>query len=540
MKKTGKFFLTIYLFLSFPLTLFSSEVETTLTNNKISVGETTTISFKISGGDSEVTPLKIPKVSGLDFSYSGIQSSFQFINGRTWKGVILTYTILAEKKGKYTIPPFTFDLNNRKINSSPVTLLVTKAAAGSKISSSNRRQVGYLKSFLSFNKENFYLGEPIIMRYYLLSSGLKGIRLEGIEKSPKIEGFVVKEIEESIEEGIVTVDGIEYIKSHLYTFVLVSAETGQHQVGGGSIIISYNVNRGFFSRSSKKRIIYDTKNIEIIPLPEEGQPSNFAGDVGIFSLQANFNSKEVNVFEEKRIPVTIKGEGNFLSITKPIFNNSKEVKILIEDGKSQYSLQGNKITGYKKYTCTVIAEKDGLIDLGPIQFKYFNPQTKEYSTAQSAPISFKAKGKPQKKTKKINFEKPTSQKLSFNLIYLIIILAFITGGVILIVIWERKRYALLNQEKTKEQKNKRPEITKTEINPLKELENYWQKKNYRSFLALAEKIMNTIKTKVSQEEQTKINRSISQIQSYRFGGEQITDKNMKEIYDFIKNLDGNL
>ena len=532
-KKIGKIYIVLICFFWLPsLGWGALELETIFNNNKVSLGETASIQFKISGTSSDVTPVKIPDIPGLEISYGGSQTSFQFVNGRSWRGIILTYHLLAARKGTYKIPPFIFEVNGQQLRSKEVSLLVIKGAASVPSSNARGSSIGYLKSHLSFNKESLFVGEPIIMRYYLLSHGLKGIRLEGIEKQPEVKGFVSQEVKESIDEEIVLVDELEYVKSHLYTFVLIPAETGEHSIGGGSIVVSYNVSRGFFARSQQKRIIYDNQKIKIYPLPQENKPYKFQGDVGKFTLEHNFNPTQMNAYEEKRVIMNIRGEGNFLSITKPFFEKeNSDVKILFEDGESKVSLQGDKLVGVKQYICTIIPEKSGSLNLGKIEFSFFNPDLKKYETVKTENFILTVKGELDH-NKGLSFDEKKEESLDFNFFYIFLIILLVVGGVILVIVWEKRRYSFVQEVDEKQDEKETVVVSEKGWDDyLEEMKKFLKKEEYRKFLGEAEKALNYIKDK---KDLGKIEALKKKIDTYRFGGAVLTEEEIKGLFEELK------
>ena len=98
LKNTGRIiFFILFVFLSGGI--YAAEIETELSPSRIGVGESASLRLKITGKSSDVKPVKFPALNGLKITFSGSSRNFQFINGKSWSGTVLTFSIYGEKKG---------------------------------------------------------------------------------------------------------------------------------------------------------------------------------------------------------------------------------------------------------------------------------------------------------------------------------------------------------------------------------------------------------------------------------------------------------
>lgn len=104
LKKTGRAVLLLFLAVT-SVNANEQIIEATISPGRIGVGERATLSLKVPDGEGDIKPVKVPAVRGLRIDYSGAQHSFQFINGRTWRGMTLNFTITAEKRVHTISPP---------------------------------------------------------------------------------------------------------------------------------------------------------------------------------------------------------------------------------------------------------------------------------------------------------------------------------------------------------------------------------------------------------------------------------------------------
>ncbi len=105
LKKTGSLLILLTV-LAGALPAKEVIIDGRLSSRRISVGERATLTLKIPGGQGDIQPVKVPALRGIRIDYAGAQHSFQYINGKSWRGVSLNFTIRALKPGTYRIPSF--------------------------------------------------------------------------------------------------------------------------------------------------------------------------------------------------------------------------------------------------------------------------------------------------------------------------------------------------------------------------------------------------------------------------------------------------
>jgi len=87
LKRTGSILLSAAVLFAAAAPALPAQLETVLEEPAIEVGDSTTLRVKISGDPEDVKPVKYPSVPGLRIEYSGMQQSYQYINGKSWSGV---------------------------------------------------------------------------------------------------------------------------------------------------------------------------------------------------------------------------------------------------------------------------------------------------------------------------------------------------------------------------------------------------------------------------------------------------------------------
>ncbi len=508
------------------------EVKTDLNRRIIEAGESATLNITIPGDPSGIDPKQVPSVKGLEIEYYGMSMSYSNINGDVTRGVILSFRVKALARGKYTIPSFVFKTSRDVYRSKPVTLLVKKG-----IGIKQESVYGY-RTETEISKEKVYLGEPVVLRYFVLMGGADQLQIEGMEKVPESKGTIIKEVEESIDDDVVTREGLELYKSHLYSYMLVPIETGRKRVGGSSLVISCGNPHSFFSVVRKRRLGFPDRELNVVPVPEKGRPENYKGDVGNFTVDAEYGDDKIEVFQEKTITLKISGTGNFLSLSKPeVEKKSEKLRIIVEEKGSKINIAGGRIEGEKIYRITIIPHEPGDYNLGKIGFSFFDPGTGKFGSAETAEIRFKVKGEGKGPGNSRDF-KSSGKGFSSGIIGGI--LAAVVIAFLLFFLYERRSLKKVKGEMTPNHDGP-DENADLNYQPdyLRKMKDAVSANDPRGFLQAAE---NHIKSALSGEEEREsvelheINKLKERVFGYRYGGGSISGDEMKELLERMEKL----
>ncbi len=445
MKNTGRFIAVIFALIS-AAGAYAADITVSAGRNVISPGESTELVITVNGSSVDIDRTVVPRVDGLSIRYGGSGSSFQYMNGKSSSSTTLTFHVSGEKEGDYTIPPFTVSAGGAQLQTRPVNITVKKGAGGVPTGRSINVACDIELSFYSF-----YSGQPVILRYFIYHPAGAEISIKRIMKQPVSEGFIVKELNEEIPPEETVKKGLNLVKEHVVTYCLIPEITGSRATGGGSMLVAARDSRRFFSRPVQGELVFPEKKLAVMQVPGSGRPAGYSGDVGGFKLEAEDRSGSCMVNQEIQIPVTVTGRGNFFVMSKPAFENTEGIKVLVEESEPELVLAGNEITGTKKFLVTVIPQTEGAFKPGPLALKYFNPATRAFETAASVPLSIEVKGTalpPPDKTVKEDNAESTLPLLAYAGAGALAAVSVI--GLAFIIYRERRRYAGLKAENKKE------------------------------------------------------------------------------------------
>jgi len=500
--------------------LHATEITTKLSPSMIGVGQSAALTISVSG-KSSVKPAKLPTINGLKITYLGASHSFQYVNGKTWSGTVLNFSIHGEKTGEYKIPPLILDTKEGQISSEEKILTVRESS----VSGSNSPT----KAEISLSSNTVYVGEPLIMRYYISGDSFDNIKVLGLAEQPLSKDFSIKKINENIDKDD---------KIHVASFYVVPLKNGDYNIGENSIHIQSEDINSFFSRYVKKTIPCQSKKINVLPLPAKGKTDNFTGDVGEYKIEVQTPAGEFKQFEEIKIPVKITGKGNLITLSKPKIENDDEQKIIIEEKEPLVSFNEDGLSGEKEYLVTIIPQKGGALNIGKIFIEYFNPYKKSYERAESQPLTFNILPiEKSSEADEISFDSTdnANQYRIFLFGKLFLFILSLAAFIISLIIWEKKKLNIIKNEIKPETADENLPTENKSDKLLIDLYAAFNNRDTDLFLLNADRAINRINTsKLRDAEPDKYKRFKDSIYNCRYGGGSFTDEEMKELIEWFK------
>jgi hypothetical protein len=518
------------------------EVETELDRTRVTVGDEAILSIKVTGADG-IEVQSIPEASGLSISYRGTSRSFQWINGRTWSGIVLSFAIQPQRSGTFTVPPIGLRIGNSVYRSRAVQLVAIQGASQPKAGAMRGHSATHLvyrKTEVAKNR--VYAGEPIIVRYYLLHSGIQFDRMPVLRELPETKWCVQRHIEERIDESLEKHQNAEMVKTHLATFLLIPTMKGRQIIRGGEVVVSYISDEGLFPFPRQARVNLEETEVDVVPLPDGGKPKDFSGNVGSFTMNVEFDKKPMKVFDETRLRVVIKGSGNFITMSPPVFEEPKGVKVVRGVGDAQLELKGNSAEGIKEFTYTIIPERSGEIDAGVVQFNFFDSSGGTYRTLVSEKIVLSV----QEDGSRGGLEAEERRGASFdiNLLWIAFIVLGVAGLMGGMIYWERKKY----QSYIKNKENNNTKNIAVEKNAVSSIDAYTREVIMASsakpedFLKTAERVLSKLadmsasRAEIPERLRNAIRALKESVYNIRYGGYSIGQDEMKDIASALRGI----
>ena len=380
-KKIGKYH-WLWAFILLATSLVAQEVQLTARSSRTSVGLDepfrVTFSCKARGGD--LRPPSFEHFIVVSGPYSSQQT--QIINGSMSFSRELTYQLVAQEEGTFTIDPATLKIKGKEFQSNRLTIEV-KAGVRKERSQSVPKSAGFEVEILS-SKKAVYVGEPIVL---LFSATLfEQVRDLNMLQAPNFENVLQQQLEfeqqsrrERIGGKIATV--LDFDKR-----LIIPNKPGT--LGGQELKITGTVQkptgqRDFFNmplmRWEQEVATAKIPAVKIKPLPTP-QPSGFSGAVGELKLVREVSRTSVNGDESITLKLRIEGAGNFNTISVPELIPPQGFDLYDPkfNEKIRYSERG--VRGFKEFEYLLVPQFKGQFILPQMEWTFFNTKKEAYET----------------------------------------------------------------------------------------------------------------------------------------------------------------
>lgn len=403
----------------------SGDLSATLTPGEIGLGETAMLRVSLAG--EKGAPPIIPETKGLQFYPAGQSSAYESVNGRTSSTKSYLYMVRAQRPGDYTIPGIRMEVNGRMLMSPPLKLTVLNTVGArqslpvppahrparqypqSDVKEAADGHVAFIR--ITPSKKRAFVGEEIPVEINAYFRQGVGARLTS-QPTLQSPAFSSRELSEKPVQTERLINGRPYavltwhaaispVKEGVYpvrvglnaVLMVPQAVSGRRSLLGGGMfgkMFDHAFDDDFFDRffsgTREQPVQLKSKNTQftVFPLPVTGRPPEFTGAVGQFNLRATATPGKVAVGDPLVLKTVITGKGNFDRVMPPRLDTTEGFKTYTP---SVIATSGNAgDDGRKAFEQAIIPMNDGITEIPPVSFSYFNPETQVYETVTSRPI----------------------------------------------------------------------------------------------------------------------------------------------------------
>lgn len=319
-------------------------------------------------------------------------SNATILNGKRTQEISRYYTIRPLKEGSFTIPAVKWNISGGGVTKSN-SLKINVRKPGSTSGAQNSSYTSHYVELRS-SKKQVYAGEPFHIKAVAYA---RTDIYDQAYKPADLPDFIVRTplhaagTDFPIKQE--TKDGVLWNTKLVFEEILVPNQSGTVNIE--PIQVSLGVVKDIFS-IRYLNLFTNELNIKVLPLPT-GAPEGFTGVIGAFEIESKNNIKDnkLNVGEVFTFSVRVSGVGNFRAV-KPFELRLPDGLVLYGDPKvdNQVLETEQGFVGHIDYEYVVQIEKPGTYKFLPLDFVFFNPESKRYQTLNVSELSFKAEGEP--------------------------------------------------------------------------------------------------------------------------------------------------
>jgi hypothetical protein len=388
-------------------------VDASIEPSQIDLGDSARLTYFTAGSGTLSVPL--PVVAGLEFRVVGQSRQIQFINGRAIESTSTMVRVTPEVVGIFSIPGPT-------PKSPPLVLRVNPGNAGGSSSSPYGAGLSGLTGASP--------GGAIANGIRLTPDGSAFVRLETpkheiyVGESVPVEiqvgtrdGFAINNALPKFNSGDFTLNNLSFqpertsrlIDGKRFTVftwhsVLAAVKPGTYSLNfsapitvrmrtqprGDSMLddlLGDPFLQNIFGATVQKNITVTSPEapFTVLPLPTEGKPPDFGGAVGTFKISTDVSSATNTAGDPLTLRMHVNGTGNFDRVESTMLGADGQWKTYAP--KSTFNRADPAgYRGEKVFEQPLIATQPGTRTIPPLNFSFFDPGTRRYETARSAPL----------------------------------------------------------------------------------------------------------------------------------------------------------
>jgi hypothetical protein len=373
--------------------------EAVLSKAKLGQNERLRVSFEMNkDGDF----FEAPSFNNFEVLMGPSQSiSSSFINGKRSFSKSYTYVLRPKKQGQLIIDSASITIDNTVYTTDPKTVLVTEPIDNPnapKTAQDIADESLYLVATLSNDKP--YLNQGVLVTYTLYFSPRVYINNFIPVENPTYKNFWSQDLPiKEYETRRTTFRNESFNAVDLKTVVLYPQKSGSLALDPFALELYVQIptgRRDFFGdpimRSATKTVKAGDLSINVRELPEKGKPLNFSGAVGDFELSVDASRTNLEANESTQIKVKINGKGNLKLLSIPELSLPSALEKYDPEYTDNVRVNKEGMNGSVTNSYTVVPRYAGSYPVDPLEFTYFDPNSKSYKTLRSDPFDLTVEG----------------------------------------------------------------------------------------------------------------------------------------------------
>jgi tetratricopeptide (TPR) repeat protein len=298
------------------------------------------------------------------------------------------YVLTTDRLGTFSIPPFEARLNGAVARSRPISLSIrpSERRPVPTVVARARVDTSLEVSFRALTlPETVYVGQQA---NYEVAVFLNETVRERLRRNPT---FFPPDMQSMLAYDLPTKGdpprrqvGSHCFDALIYQRALFPLMAGRFAIQPAQLVYSLPLSASFFSREESHELSTDSTVIVAIDPPTQGRPADYGGAVGNLRVAAKLDNVGSRVGDPMRLTVRVSGTGNVKLFPRPEVGVSWG-SLVKGDERVQVDDNARKIAGSKEFDWVLTPKIAGELDLPPIRYPYFNPDSRRYEVASTSP-----------------------------------------------------------------------------------------------------------------------------------------------------------
>ena len=359
------------------------EVQARVDRSTLAVGESATLEVVVRGAAGGISDPRFDVPPGLEILGSGRVQNFSWVNGRSTTETIFRYELGPTAAGRFTLGPIRVRVGGQVYQSATLTLSV--GAADRRVGPSGS---GPASLTVDVSPRDPYLGQAVTMRVRLVQRA--PLAEDPQYAPPSTPGFWAGDA--SRPESYYADEGSERVlvtetRSRIYPLAPGTATVGPAVANLALATAGLDPLQWLRGRSARRELTLRSEpvRVNVRPLPA-GAPPGFEGAVGAFSVTWGADRDRTARDVPATVWLELRGVGNLPLIHAPRLE-SADFEVFASTVDDSLPTAGGEGAGRRRFQWTVLARRQGRLELAAPPVAWFDPAVRRYLTAAPPPIA---------------------------------------------------------------------------------------------------------------------------------------------------------
>ena len=299
------------------------------------------------------------------------------------------YVLTTDQSGTFTLPPFEARLRDATVRSRPLKIVVRGSRAGEGVPTVVAR--ARIDTSLDVNfraltePETVYVGQQANyeVAVFLNETVRDRLRRNPTFFPPDMQAMLAYDLPPVTGEPPKRKVGTRCFDALVYQRALFPLVPGRFVIAPAQLVYSLPLSSSFFSREESHELVTDSTILVAVEPPSAGRPSEYTGAVGDLAIASKLDSRRGRVGDPMLLTVRLSGAGNVKLFPAPKLD-IPWATLVRADERVQVDSNARRIRGAKEFDWVLTPKIAGELDLPPIRYGYFNPDTRRYAVTSAA------------------------------------------------------------------------------------------------------------------------------------------------------------
>jgi hypothetical protein len=299
------------------------------------------------------------------------------------------YVLTTDQSGTFTLPPFEARLRDATIRSRPLKIVVRGSRAGDGVPTVVAR--ARIDTSLDVNfraltePETVYVGQQANyeVAVFLNETVRDRLRRNPTFFPPDMQAMLAYDLPPVTGEPPKRKVGTRCFDALVYQRALFPLVPGRFVIAPAQLVYSLPLSSSFFSREESHELVTDSTILVAVEPPSAGRPSEYTGAVGDLAIASKLDTQRGRVGDPMLLTVRLSGAGNVKLFPAPKLD-IPWATLVRADERVQVDSTARRIRGAKEFDWVLTPRVAGELDLPPIRYGYFNPDTRRYAVTSAA------------------------------------------------------------------------------------------------------------------------------------------------------------